>query len=122
MTRLPKNRGITQAEEDKSLILRSFYSLRLNHSFLYSLIYLEPLPDAEFTSPDILRSFYSLRLNHSFLYSLIYLEPLPDAEFTSPDILRHPQILTYDLQVLPSLQIHRFRIAKSECLRLTITW
>ena len=24
MTRLPKNRGITQAEEDKSLILRHF--------------------------------------------------------------------------------------------------
>jgi hypothetical protein len=26
MTRLPKNRGITQAEEDKSLILRWIYS------------------------------------------------------------------------------------------------
>jgi hypothetical protein len=27
MTRLPKNRGITQAEEDKSLILRWIYSI-----------------------------------------------------------------------------------------------
>ena len=33
MTRLPKKRGITQVEEDKSLILRSFHSLRLIHLF-----------------------------------------------------------------------------------------
>jgi len=28
VTRLPKKRGITQAEEDKSLILRQIYSIR----------------------------------------------------------------------------------------------
>jgi len=42
MTRLPKKRGITQVEEDKSLILRSFHSLRLNHSLVVPLIYEEP--------------------------------------------------------------------------------
>ena len=33
MTRLPKKRGITQADEDKSLILRSFFtgSARTDH-------------------------------------------------------------------------------------------
>ena len=30
MTRLPKKRGITQVEEDKSLILRQMYSFNLN--------------------------------------------------------------------------------------------
>ena len=61
MTRLPINRGITQVEEDKSLILRSLCSLRLNHAISESLIYPEPLPNLEITSADILRQIPIIR-------------------------------------------------------------
>ena len=44
MTRLPRKRGITRAEEDTSLILRQFHSLQLNLLFAESHLYLGPLP------------------------------------------------------------------------------
>ena len=34
MTRLPKKRGITQVEEDKSLILRRYAEVALKNSFV----------------------------------------------------------------------------------------
>ena len=43
MARSPKNRGIAQVQEDKTLILRSLRSLRLIHSLRFLVAQLEPI-------------------------------------------------------------------------------